>query len=382
MAALASTVCVAVCAEVSMAQRAPFGNLQLRRAIGGNLGAADKQMLDTYFDKYFFKHFMEPEGPDVLPNLRGHYRTLVRNIEKTPAHDYVNKLVYDRCLGMVGQKKYDTAIRYNAMLLIAELNEDDRTLKPLPAAFDIIKKVAMMKNRPELDFLTPAALVGLARVAEDGQIPTDQAAEVARAMYALLTQEDPPPYRDAAVHDYLRRSAAQVLARMGNPGQDNAVAKAFEAMLTDPQASVVTRCEMVRYLGMLKYPAAAQADIERLAKLLGRQAAEICDAEVGGKDNKKVASRQTIMYALDSSESGLAGLYSSAESGSDVRTLIRELRDVIRPLLRTLSDLDETKESQVATIVGPEIDKLKQLLAERGVAKGVGGGPLVAAGGN
>jgi hypothetical protein len=38
-------------------------------------------------------------------------------------------------------------------------------------------------------------------------------------------------------------------------------------------------------------------------------------------------------------------------------------------LLKTLSELDETKEADVATIVGPEIEKINQMLNARSAAK-------------
>jgi hypothetical protein len=371
---LVSMAGLVVCADQPKLERPPFNNLELRQALYGQLGTGEKEKLDAYL-KYFFKNFLQPAGPDILPELRADYKTLVRNIPKSPAHDYVNNLLLKQCTGMLVDKKYDISLRYNAMLLISDLNEDDgREAKPLPGAFEIIMKVVGLKTRPDLDFLKPAALVGLARFAEERGIPKERTAEVADAMMSIVNQKDPPAGTSASTHDYLRRNAAHVLALMGSPGADGSVAKAFEAMLTDPQSTVLTRCEMARYIGMLKYPPTAGAELQRLANLLGHQAVEICGAEVG-RSNKEGPSRRFIMYALDSSANGLEGLYGSAERGSEPQKFIGALRGKLAALLKTLSDLDETKESEVGTTVSPELDKIKALLTAKPAA-----GRLIAAG--
>lgn len=381
LAVLVSTVVLAVCAERSEAQRPPFTTFQLRQAVleDGNFGPSQQKMLNEYFESFFFKLFEKPVRSDDLPNLRKQYKIIVRDVPKTKGHDALNALVLGRLRKFLGGN-HDTTIKYNAMLLLGELNESDegRNMKPLPGALALLVYVLAVKDRPELDYLKPAALVGLARFAEEGGIGKDKAAEVTGHLLALVNEKDAPPGRRASVHNYMRRSAAQVLALMGGPGADNSVVKAFEAMLSDPQASVPTRCETARYLGMLKFPPEAKVDVQSLANLLGHQTAEICDAEIARSEEKgqdKGASRRFFMYVLDSSDAGLQGLYESAERGSDSQKFVYSLREKMSSLLRTLSDLEETKEADVATIVRPEIDKIKELLT----AKVAATGPLVAA---
>jgi hypothetical protein len=389
--AAAVAVALAVCPRGAMAQKAPFSTFQIRQAVAAdaNFGANEQAMIKKYLE-YFFTRF---QANDDLPGLRKDYLIIVRDIPKTKGHDYLNDLAYNALFKVFTRGK-TTAIRYNAMLLLAELNENDKEITPLPKAFALLMQVLSLKGRPEFDYLKPAALVGLARVAEVGALPKDQAANVTGIMLQIVAQKDPPPGASSSAHNYLRRRAAQVLALMGSPGADGSVAKALEVMLTDPQASVITKCETARYIGMLKYPPAAAAEVDRLAGLLGHQAVQICDAEIGPVgaaapgSTRKVASRRRIMYALDSSEVGLQGLYDSAERGSETQKFISGLRGAMESLLKTLSELDETKEADVATIVGPEIEKIKQMLNARSAAKdrsdraSNSAGALVAAGSN
>jgi hypothetical protein len=382
--------------QAANAQKAPFTTLQMRQSVGAdaNFGATERGMLDQYFGKFFFPLFKQPVRSDDLANLRKAYKIIVRDIPKTKGHDYLNKLMLDELKLMITRER-NTAIKYNAMLLLGELNESDDSsaIKPLPEAFGMLMTVVALKDRPELDYLKPAALVGLARIAQEGAIPKEKAADVTARMLAIVGTKDPPPGMSGSAHTYLRRRAAHVLAAMSDPGADGSVAKALEAMLSDPQASVVTRCELARYIGMLKYPASASAEVERLAGVLGRQAVEMCDAEVGPVSpagpqgtggTQKLASRRRIMYALDSSNAGLEGLYASVERGSETQKFIYALRDPMGSLLKALGELDETKEAEVGTIVTPGIDKIKEVLNAKGIAKGRrdGTGTLVSTGSN
>jgi hypothetical protein len=365
----------------AQAPRPPFSNNEMRDAIAGAASPDARAKIDKYFDDFFFARFLKPATSEDLPNLRMQYKNLVRGIAKSDAHDYlVEKVMYPKLRGILGSGA-PKAIKVNAMLLLGELNEDDKAIKPAAEPLGLVITVARM-NRPDFEYLKPAALVGLVRVADAGAIPKDKAPDVATAMLAIVNQKDAPPGRSASAHHFVRRSAAQVLALLGSPGPNNSVLAALEGIMADPQSSLVTKCEMARYIGMLKFPPGAKVDVQGLANRIGHQAVELCDQEVakaekqGNDQHAAKASQRVIMYVLESSDAALQGLYETAERGSESQKFIADLKKEIAALLRQVGEVEESRESEVSAIVDAAIEKVKEIL----LAKPAASGPLVAAG--
>ena len=92
-----------------------------------------EQLFDDYFKKYFFPQFTStsPGTHDNLPLLRKNLRSFLTYGKSGPPHEQLNKLTLAAMKNIV-EGKYDLAIKYNAMLVIGDLNEIDGPGKPKP----------------------------------------------------------------------------------------------------------------------------------------------------------------------------------------------------------------------------------------------------------
>lgn len=332
---------------------------ELRKILENNApSAAELQALDNYFNN-FFKKFKQPKSGDELPKSRKDYGNIVRGIPATTAHKHLNTLVLTE-LRTILMGRYPRVVKYNAMLMIADLNESDETRSPKPSP-DAFKILLQALNAPaEWDYLKPAALVGLARFAEDGGIPKDRTAQVSETLLALVNEKNPQAGRNASTHNFLRRSAARALAAMRSTGPGNSVVKAFEDIAADSKARPTLRCEIARYIGALTYPPEAKVDLQRLANILGHQTVEICRQELDRSKDKGDASRRLVLYVLDSSNEGLQKLSNSADG--DAKKFIYDLKKKVETLFQDLDNTEKTPDGDVASLVQTEITNIEGTL--------------------
>ena len=255
-------------------------------------------VFEEYFKGFFLPQFVAPTvsafSLDDLPRVRNELKRCFKAGKNTAALDQLNKMVFDKMSAIIlkgeGIKPgspYEGAIKYNALLVMTELTDNDGG-KPKPSA-DAFKFLfhKILKGNTK-DYMKAAALIGIERDAAARAIPKDAVPEVTKTLLDLVNQKEPPAGRDAAAHQYLRRSAAQVLAAMGSPGPDYSVAKTFESLAADPKLRPTFRCEMAQFIGQLKFPKAAEAEVQRLATCVARQTLSICRQEL---DNAKAGNR-------------------------------------------------------------------------------------------
>lgn len=287
--------------------------------------ADQAKLFDSYFNDYLLEQFVKPwpglpriysYSLDELPRLRQSLKNLLTLAKSGEAHDRLNALIYDKITSEIikgNYKEHDAAVKYNALLLLGDLNEDDEPGKPKPWAkpFPLLLKVLQSARK---DYMKTAALVGIERYAAAGAIPAASMADLTKLLVDLVNQEDPPAGRDPAAHQYLRRCAGEILALIGSPGPDNSVVKALASVAADPKARPTFRCEMAQYLGQLKYPPATKVDLQQLANSLGHQAVEICKQELdAAKAASRAPDRRMIVYALYSAKEAVGG--SDGKSG-------------------------------------------------------------------
>ncbi len=353
----------------------------------GSIAPADAALFDKFFNEFLLEQFVKPwpnmRGPfayslDDLPKLRRDIKNLLLLAKSGPAHDRVNALVYD-VLAKVLRSSYpdhEAAIKYNALLLLGDLNEDDQPGKPKPWSkpFPVLLKV--VQSPKFKDYMKTAALVGIERYAVLGAIPADNVADVTKVLVDLVNQQDPPAGRDPAAHQYLRRCAGEILAFIGRPGPGNCVVKALENVAVDPKARPTLRCEMAQFLGQLKYPPAAKVDLQQLANGLGHQTIEVCKQELdAAKAANRAPRRRMIVYSLASTmvavggNDGKGGLKSSA-SGTTAE-FIGSLYAKVK-LLHSECESSDSADGLLdteAVEISAKLDDLERVLAPKTAAK-------------
>ncbi|HEX3725147.1 MAG TPA: hypothetical protein VHV08_02850, partial [Pirellulales bacterium] len=322
---------------------------------------------DDFFNKYFLAQFASntPAIHDNLPRLRSKLKLYFNSGKWSPAHDHLNELVLkkmtDIVVGRGGQ--LDSTSKFNAMLALGELSEgssgEGAKPKPWDKPFSIL--LGALKSAKTLDYVKMAALVGLERYAAAGAIPQSKIADVTKTMVELVKQQEPPSDRDLAAHNWMRRSAGQILASLGNPGPDNSVVSALTSVIIDPKTRPSVRCDMVQCLGQLRYPPGAKVDFQSLANSVGHETLEICKHELeSAKAAHRAPSRRLLSFVLGSALLGLegsdgkGGLLAAAAATPDNQKFIETLRGKVKTLSTSLEDSELPEGS-------PDFEVLKDL---------------------
>jgi len=339
------------------------------------LTAAQDEVFTEYFNDYFLKLFTEktPAMHDNLPKFRSQLKIYFTTGKSGAAHARLNELTLKKMKSILGGADYDAAQKINAMIIIGDLNETEfdagAAAKPLPASFPVLLVAA--QNPKVNDALKATALVGLERFAAANAIPADKKVDLTKNLLDLLNQQSPPGARDAAAHDWMRRSAAQILASMGNSGPDNSVVKAFVAIVSDSKARTTLRCELAQYLGQFKYPAGSKTDFTALASAEGRLVVDVCQQELErAKYSNRGVSRRLVMYAIDSVLMGLgrepaggkAGTGMLAAAASPHKDFVESVKAKLVAVNKWLDDTELT-EDQIATDLPGKLTDLQTALA-------------------
>ncbi len=367
---LLSVLGLSICAQSAAAQQVtPF---EIRKIISapGQPSPADKAKIDSFLKSEIFAHFLDPTAGARLPAVRKDFGNLVRNVDRTPGHDFLNSLVFKYAGMIVSPRatKFGPVSKYNALLLLADLNENDAAnkIKPYPASLGILMYFAGLPADSDLAYLKPAALVGITRFAQEKAIPPDKIPKITETLLELVTNADPPAGRSGSAHLFIRRGAARALAAMGSPGPDNGVLKAFAEIVADPKSRLTFRCELAQFIGELNIPPDTKFDLRSLANDIGLQTVEICEQELErASAEKRPPSRRILMYAVDSGYAGLVGLARAAEKNQETFKFITGVRNKTYSLYKILDNVDGTPDDQIAEKVTPEIEGIKGVLVVR-----------------
>jgi hypothetical protein len=343
-------------------------------------------LFKQYFEEYFFQQFTQPTGRayslDDLPKLRRDLRNYFSACRSPAAYEYLSAATLKRMKEILKgkfDKAHDAAIKYNALLAVGEMNDQEEGGKGKPSAAASALLVQLLKaadGKAVKDYMKAAALVSLERHAlVPGAIGDKTRTELTEALVKLLEQKEPPAGREAAAHQYMRRSAGQILAILGSPGPGNSVAKAMEGAASDSTAPPTFRCEMVQYLGQLKYQKPSDAEVQRLAQCVTRQAVDVCKQEIDAARaaNNRPPSRRMILYALDSAMKGLqgtdgrSGLQAAvANQQSETRKAIGAVYLKLKTLSSELEKSDNITDDALALEVSGKIGELENSLGLRG----------------
>jgi hypothetical protein len=374
---IALAACFSICAFLCVcrpacAQKGPPSGLDKAAVLqilrSGTIGD-QKQQFEDYFKKSFFPQFESSAGSfDKFFKLRSQLRVFLVTGKSGAAHDELNRMVLEKMTAIL--RKGEPAAKINALLVIGELNENDEPLKvkPLSESFALLWKIV---QAPKVkDELKQPAMIGIERFAAASAIPPATKDAVSKWMLDLVKQSTPPANRSPEVHSWMRRSAGQVLAKLGSPGPNNSVLNAFTAIADDPKVRPTLRCEMVQLVGQLKYPTGAKVDLKSLANSMAYDMIEVCNQELDAAKTAKTVRNprlKLIMYALCSARDGLAGLQSAA-ADTPHKKFVSDAYSKFKSLHAELDDPD-LKESSVADEVSQKLKDLQTVLGPRAAAK-------------
>jgi hypothetical protein len=209
-------------------------------------------------------------------------------------HAHLVRLTFDEMLAIVRDPEFHPAVRYNALTIIASLNDVDAVRltssgavpEPMARALPVLLDEY---RRPEnSEALKVAALIGLSRHLEwdphrpagSAPIPAALRTEVMNEMLTLAQAKATVPGRSAEGHLWFRRRAVEALGLASVAKADPVVAAALDKMLKDDSEPLPLRFAVAAAMGRMKADPAVKVDVAAVAKELGYLALQACDTEL------------------------------------------------------------------------------------------------------
>lgn len=246
--------------------------------------AGNEAAFDNFFVRYVFPRMtlLSEEELASLPSKRDRlFRDYIRppiTIEPK-AHERLVDLTF-RTMKEYVNKNYHPAVRYNAMLIIGELNSREASTstvspsppEPLaPSARDFMLAEAI--NPKQLDSVRLAALLGLLRHMElNAQRPANlQIAKVTRdgitkQLLPMAVDKTVPSSRSPEGHAWMRGRALEVLAAAAQAGPDEAITQAIAGIIADPQEPISLRMIAATNLSRLNLSSSTTVNGTQLAR--------------------------------------------------------------------------------------------------------------------
>jgi hypothetical protein len=288
----------------------------------GKFEALSQAAFDDFYKTYFLAQWTLPEKYTSLPTLRRDLSNHFKMAKTDPVRSHLLTLAL-QFLSDLASGNYHPAVRYNAMLMIGELNlvESMQTSKPpepLPAALPVLLKALGDAQQP--DVVKVAALRGIVRHAVLGIAdPQVRDTAVIPAMQQLATSRLGPT-RTAEGQAWMRMLAIDCLGILGVPGNQGAVIKALLAVAGETDGALMVRCAAAKSLGSLNYqPGAVPLNPMQLAAVINELVADALTAELDRykKDSSTLRRRELKEYLLlikmglegtDDQHKGISGL--------------------------------------------------------------------------
>ena len=214
------------------------------------------------------------------------------------------------------------AARYNAMLMIGKLNKEEGALVgdnkklPVPLILALRTMLEEIQDPKQIDAVRVAALVGVLRHIEvDRQLATENRRLVGNkaetflvdTMLQLIGQKEPPAGRSRDGHAWMRRTAVDILAKLGAPGQGGKVVRAFESLTGDDQELVSLRSAAAAALGYVSYPQDLALNAKEMAKKLAGVAVVASMTEVKRVEDRLQQEQKEQAPGSGRSSSGYPG---------------------------------------------------------------------------
>lgn len=281
------------------------------------LSEADAVIVKGWFYGHEFRVLTQtsPKDLEQLPTAR--FELFKQWILQTK-HQTNHQMMIDLTLGMMQQivmNNFHPVVRYNAMLVIGELNEQEvvrfggapRLPEPYSAALPFI--IDRIENPNSPDPVRVAALVGVIRHLEwephrtkDNPIPAGVRTQLIASLLKLAEMKTPPGQRTPEGHQWMRRRAIEGLGLASVTTAQPDVVTAVEKLLKDNTESLQLRFAAALALGRTNIPAGYKIDPSELARTLGTLAVTGIKSEFDRLDKMdKVEAEHREVYE------GLAG---------------------------------------------------------------------------
>ena len=240
----------------------------------------------NYYSKYLLPAMTDYDNLGKIDSLQ---QRLIKDIRTAPddARKALQGLAGRAMMMFISAKNnYHPAVRYLAMLTLAELNKVEETsTQPALPLFAVLETMLREYDDPEqLDAVRLAALVGMLRHAElsgqrlpDAVIPAATVTQIRERMHQLISASTPPADRHPTAHAWLQTRAVDVLIALGLTPEDQTL---LGQVLVNRKLSSSLRCNAAEAFGRAKLTPSKEVDVSLLAKGMATLALHICYDEL------------------------------------------------------------------------------------------------------
>lgn len=240
------------------------------------LGAAEKDV-NTYLTKVYFAQ-MTQYSESALAQLgrkrEDIFKKLIPQAGSPSTQEYLINLTFAFARS-IARGNYHPSVRYNAVLMLGDLDQQlaSGSNPPVPLAKATAELLELVEQDqfnkiPVPESVKLGALVGLERHTRYGIDPALKD-RLTKAMLKVMASPTPEDV-DKNVHDWLRGSAALVLANQYKEGPTKEVQAALTALIGDKKMELDDRCVTAGALAKMTYPAGADIDGDATVNALGQ----------------------------------------------------------------------------------------------------------------
>lgn len=273
---------------------------------------------DEFFRRHVFVKMASASGVGKLAELRRDFFKTHFHSANPPqaAHDHLVQLTFDTMQRVAVDGRFHPAVRYNAMLIIGELNEQESTgigpnrRPPVPLTPALNFMLAQLNDPKQIDEVRIAALVGILRHTQTNRTlrqlnvgQTNEAQQQANAqriisaMLQIAEQKEPPEGRSLEGHTWMRRRAIDVLTALG--ASTGPVASLLEQIVSDSEEPISLRCAAAEAIGKMPTSGGQQNfDAVKTAEDAIAIAIEVGQAELNWWDAEKKREEEKKLRLL------------------------------------------------------------------------------------
>ncbi len=281
-------------------------NKLVRDVINGQAQLSQNEAsFDKYFTLYEFPRMTQIDDKSLarLPRERAAFmRNYVTLVKRPEVHDRIVQLTY-RSMKDIVTKNFHPAVRYNAMVIIGELNSQEPNFLtsnasvPLPYADALDFMITQLRDPQQIDAVRVAALTGILRHVDmnaysQQQYPAGVRQALLKQMLPIALDKKVPANRSEEGHAWLRGRAIEVVAALGQPAYDAAVVQALWNVVADSKEPFDLRFTAAAGLGRMDLRAGTTISGEELARKLADLAAEGARQQLKLLDDEIAAEKE------------------------------------------------------------------------------------------
>jgi hypothetical protein len=364
---------------------------------------------EDFFQKWFFPRMTQIKNLRQLPELRDELQAFFDKAKSSPkSTEALNRLTFEMMYGIVvgvrraqasdgrmayvyrredeqgknrryytldhrrlppGAARIDSqpsprdfhpAVKFNAMLVIANLNDKQptRTRAAVPR-LRTLKRLLVLAEHPKApQWLRVGALIGVERHSKVSDLDAGVKGLIANAMLNIL-KASPSGSRDG--HAWICRLAIGVLESLAIPGPQNSVVATLADVVGDTNRSLTVRAAAARAISRIQMSEPPGDAVNELGKGLGSLVLDACRYELkGGKSGAEPFSQARLSATLAAATTGLTAFESFAADAEKTRAAAIKQAIVA---ISTRATQPSSSDDAIKQALAPTVEALRAYLS-------------------